>query len=106
MSTKANKKRIRERFRSAVFARDAHRCVLCSSPAVDAHHITDRSELPSGGYVRSNGISLCAACHMLAEVYHSTGSAHPGYSPDDLYARIGSSYEQARADSESLSRKQ
>lgn len=64
--------------------------------ALDAHHITDRNDMPNGGYVAENGISLCdAGCHVLAEVYHQTGTAHPGFAPADLYAQIGSSYEEA-----------
>ena len=64
---------------------------------LDAHHITDRNPMPNGGYVVENGISLCDdGCHILAEVFHQTGSPHPGYAPADLYAKIGSSYEQAQ----------
>jgi hypothetical protein len=89
------KKRVRSAFRSAVFARDGHRCVMCGGPAVDPHHITDRSLMPNGGYVVENGVSLCAPCHELAEYFHVLGEAYPGYSPADLYDRIGSSYEEA-----------
>jgi hypothetical protein len=62
---------------------------------LDAHHITDRNLMPHGGYVAENGISLCAGCHQLAEVYHSTGIAAEGFHPDDLYRIIGSSLEKA-----------
>jgi hypothetical protein len=55
-----------------------------------------------GGYVKENGISLCASCHELAEHFHSTGEVHPGYAPEDLYRRIGSSHEQAVEASERL----
>ena len=58
--------------------------------------------MPNGGYVKENGISLCPSCHEKAEVFHSTGSALPGWSPDDLYARIGSSRELAEAASRRL----
>lgn len=98
----AKKKKVRAAFRDAVFGRDGGRCACCGAPAVDPHHITDRSLMPHGGYVAENGISLCAACHELAEAFHATGTAHPGYAPEDLYARIGSSEEQARAASERL----
>jgi hypothetical protein len=64
-------------------------------PALDAHHITDRNLMPNGGYVKENGISLCGDCHEKAEEYHRTGVAIQGYSPDDLYAVIGSSYDDA-----------
>ena len=102
------KKRVRAAFRAAVFGRDGYRCVGCgfrSSPEaaereLDAHHITDRREMPDGGYVRENGISLCKVgddCHRKAEQYHSTGTAAPGFGPDELYEKIGSSYEAAYA---------
>ena len=96
------KKRIRAAFAAVVFGRDRHRCVTCGQPAVDPHHVTDRNEMPNGGYVAENGISLCAPCHELAERFHATGTAHPGYSPEELYAKIGSSYEIAHAASERL----
>jgi 5-methylcytosine-specific restriction endonuclease McrA len=113
------KKQVRAAFRAAVFCRDRYCCVVCGKPGqdrqggdghkvyhksvpaeklvlLDAHHITDRNEMPNGGYVKENGISLCDdGCHLLAEVYHKTGTAHPGFSPEDLYARIGTSFEEA-----------
>jgi hypothetical protein len=96
------KKRVRAAFAAAVFGRDGHRCVTCGAPAVDPHHITDRNEMPNGGYVAENGISLCGPCHERAEQFHATGTAYPGHAPEDLYARIGSSYEKALAASERL----
>lgn len=98
------KKEIRSKFRDAVFARDRHRCRMCDETAynrpdgtysLDAHHIVDRNEIPNGGYVKENGISLCPNCHSLAEEFHKTGVPYPGYSPDELYAKIGSSLELA-----------
>jgi 5-methylcytosine-specific restriction endonuclease McrA len=62
-----NKKAIRERFRAEVFGRDQHKCVICKEPAVDAHHIMDRSLWPDGGYLINNGVSLCAKDHKKAE---------------------------------------
>jgi len=63
---------------------------------LDAHHITDRNDMPNGGYVKENSISLCDDdCHLLAEVYHQTGIPHPGYSPTDLYTKIGVSFDEA-----------
>ena len=98
-----SKKLIRSKFRSVVFARDKNLCVLCKSPAVDAHHITDRYLMPNGGYVLENGISLCAVCHKRAEEYHRTkGWCLPGYYPDDLYHKIGSSLELAHIKSKEL----
>ena len=91
------KKLIRAAFRDATFKRDGHKCKVCkaSDKPLDAHHITDRNLMPNGGYVAENGISLCPTCHEKAEVYHSTGTALPGFAPEDLYKMIGSSYELA-----------
>jgi len=98
----SEKKLIRQRFRDTVFDRDGHRCKGCGwslfregEVELDAHHITDRNQMPNGGYVKENGISLCPTCHEKAEVFHSTGTALPGWAPEDLYKMIGSSYEQA-----------
>lgn len=90
-----SKKAIREAFRLAVFKREKGKCRKCGALAVDAHHITDRREMPNGGYVLENGIALCAKCHELAEVFHSTGVPHPGMAPADLYAMVGSTHERA-----------
>jgi hypothetical protein len=120
----SGKKRVRAAFRSAVFERARYRCDMCGKPGkdrqggdrhstyhaddpslvpLDAHHITDRNEMPNGGYVKENGISLCDdGCHILAEVNHQTGTPHSGFSPTDLYSRIGSSYEVAHRSSSEL----
>lgn len=90
-----NKKLIRQAFRDAVFARDGYKCKICGFDeieALDAHHITDRNEMPNGGYVLENGITLCTInCHQMAEEFHKTGAACPGFRPNDLYRLIGSS---------------
>lgn len=104
------KKQVRANFRNACYKRDKYCCAMCgfqSSPEkaedeLDAHHICDRNEMPNGGYVKENGISLCAECHEKAEFFHSLGEAYPGYAPEDLYIKIGSSYECAYAASERL----
>lgn len=101
----AQKKLIRENFRNRVFARDNHQCKVegCGiKEDLDAHHITDRNEMPNGGYVVENGISLCPTHHEMAEVYHSTGEALPRFHPNDLYILIDSSYELAFLASERL----
>lgn len=104
------KKEVRERFRNEVFKRDKYCCVCCgfksnkekANEELDSHHITDRTEIINGGYVKENGITLCAECHWKAEQYHSTGTAYPGYSPEALYSKIGSSFEEAWKASEQL----
>ena len=96
------KKLIRERFRNDVFERDNHKCKVCGNSAQDAHHITDRNEMPNGGYVKENGISLCSDCHIKAEQYHITDGKNwiNGYHPSELYGLINSSYEIAYKKSE------
>lgn len=92
---------MRERFREAVFARDNHTCRTCSDKVgpMDAHHITDRNEMPNGGYVKENGITLCPKCHVKAEEYHKSNGLNwiEGFHPNDLYKLIASSYARAVA---------
>jgi len=57
----------RDEFRSAVFERDHHRCVVCGALAVDAHHLIERRLWADLGYHLDNGVSLCADCHLQAE---------------------------------------
>lgn len=104
-----SKKQIRAKFREAVFRRDKYTCRGCGkrfSPEtaqdnLDAHHITNRNDMPNGGYVKENGISLCKngeSCHQKAEAVLN-GDSIDGFSPDELYRKIGSSYELARKSS-------
>lgn len=120
---KTRKREIRRQFRDAVFKRDGYRCVVCgfqSSPEraedeMDAHHVTPREEMPNGGYVRENGVTLCdptktggqpsESCHWRAEwVLQNPGPyvKFGRYTPEALYQVIGSSREQATAASERL----
>lgn len=110
------KRQTREAFRRAVFERDQYTCRVCgrrwgpgdadpSLRRINAHHITDRTEMPGGGYVPENGITLCEdPCHMRVELFHySKGYRwHEGLHPDDLYSKIGSSHEAALRASRSL----
>ena len=96
MSTKMLHKQWRKDFRNGVFSRDNNFCKACGKSVQDAHHITDRHEMPNGGYVLSNGISLCGDCHIKAE------TNQVGYSTKDLYILIKSSYEKAFVDSNNL----
>jgi len=100
-----NKKLIRQQFRNAVFKRDAYKCIFCDADnELNAHHITDRNEMPNGGYVLENGATLCPQHHMMAEKFHISGGKEwePGFHPDDLYKEIGSSKEKAIEVSEKL----
>lgn len=58
----------RDSFRTEVFSRDSHRCVVCKASAVDAHHLIERRLWTDGGYYLANGVSLCSDCHMKAEL--------------------------------------
>ncbi len=57
----------RDEFRKQVFNRDNNKCVICSEPAVDAHHIIERRLWPDSGYYLNNGASVCSAHHFLCE---------------------------------------
>lgn len=120
----SNKKDIRKKFKEDVFKRDKYTCRICGNgphktncdEVFDAHHITDRGEMPKGGYVKENGITLCKynfgvafttekdSCHMKAEKFHiSEGKEwEDGMHPDDLYKLIGSSKDEAIKASEKL----
>jgi len=97
-----HKQKVRQEFRDTVFSRDKHKCVFCNIVEnLDAHHITDRNLMPNGGYVKENGITLCPEHHLLAEEYHQ-GNIIEGWTPNDLYKKIKSSYESAVKASERL----
>ena len=102
-----NKKQIRNSFRNEVFKRDKYKCVICKKSGkcrqtgefqnepvcfLDAHHITNRDDMPNGGYHKSNGITLCDDCHIEAERFLSNQSTNVKFSPETLYKKIGSSY--------------
>lgn len=97
-----DKKLIRQAFRDACFKRDQYRCAYCKwkpkpeniEKELDVHHITNRNDMPNGGYVLENGISLCARCHYNAEQYLQIGSCMD-FAASKLYIIINSSYERA-----------
>jgi hypothetical protein len=106
---KEKKKLIRKLFRISCLERDGYKCAVCGyfpdDPSVlDVHHIKNRGDMPNGGYVCENGISLCPNCHVKAESGHATGIVSSGYSEHDLYSIIGSSYNKAVEASERLTR--
>ena len=100
------KQQIRQKFRDDVFERDDHKCKCCGSSEgkLDAHHIVDRNDMPNGGYVKENGITLCESCHELAEEWHSSGGKTwaENMHPIDLYNLIGSNVRTATDASERL----
>lgn len=57
----------RSEFRKQVFDRDHNQCVICSSPAKDAHHVLERRLWSDGGYHVDNGVSVCGFCHIKCE---------------------------------------
>ena len=88
------KEKIRNKFKNDVFERDNHKCLFCGKDAVDAHHIIDRNEMPNGGYVKENGISVCEEHHLKCEKYHMSDGKQwdIGFHLNDLYEKIKSSY--------------
>ena len=105
MTGKQNHKRWRKQFNEDCLERDGHKCVFCDvTEDLDVHHITDRHEMPNGGYVMSNGITLCKQHHMMAEEYHMSNGEKctEGMFPIDLYVKIGTTYEIAIIDSKNL----
>lgn len=63
---------------------------------LDAHHVTPREDMPNGGYVKENGISLCKnQCHLKAEEYLQGTALHEGFSPEELYKKIRSDHVRA-----------
>jgi hypothetical protein len=103
MSTKQDHKRWRKEFNEKCLKRDGAKCVFCEiKEDLDVHHITNRKDVPNGGYAPTNGITLCSEHHWEAEQFHMSGVAKPGFSPEDLYKKIGSSYEKAVQDCEGL----
>lgn len=97
-----DKQRTREAFKEEVFTRDLYTCRGCGRTprtdgwvALDAHHITPREEMPNGGYVKENGITLCEACHELAEyvlTHFKNSTLRPLFHKDFLYGLIGGSH--------------
>lgn len=130
----SKKKEIRKTFKDEVFKRDNYTCKVCGNGPYkeladrffDAHHITDRSEMPNGGYVKENGITVCkepkgliskdgidgitdfeiqsSSCHMKCEIFHISSGTEwdKGLHPDDLYIKINSSKSLAIEKSELL----
>ncbi len=97
-----HKKLIRAKFRNDSFKRDHYTCKCCglkgTEETLDCHHVSPRISMPHGGYVKENGITLCKignpSCHEKAEAYLN-GEIIEGFSPEELYRKIGSSYELA-----------
>ncbi len=92
---KANKKEVRRQFRIDCLGRDNIRCRVCGLALppykLEVHHITNRNEMPGGGYVKENGITLCTDCHLRAEYVLNKNIVDSIYRPENLYNIIGSS---------------
>lgn len=89
-----NKKEVRKRFNERCRGRDMVCRVCNATDNLEVHHITNRNEMPNGGYVPENGITLCPAHHLLAE---------QGVIPVQAqYAMINSNYEKAWKSSTAL----
>lgn len=57
-----------------------------------------------GGYVATNGISLCNGCHVCAEARLNGGQVADIFEPANLYKRINFSRELAEKESYALSK--
>lgn len=99
----AAKKAMRAKFNSDCLKRDKYACVICGNKSnpetgldvpLEVHHITNRNDMPNGGYVKENGITVCGPCHYHVERGIMT--------PYTLYTMISSSYEKALSASERL----
>jgi len=107
-STKQNHKRWRKEFNEACFERDNHKCVFCNETEdIAAHHITDRHDMPNGGYVMSNGITLCPEHHKVCEANMGrevSWKTEYGdfFTQTELYIKINSTFATAYNDSLNL----
>lgn len=97
MADKQQERIWRAAFNQAVFKRDGHVCRICGKAGDDlvAHHIFDRHDFPNGGYAPENGITVCPDCHWKAEDEHRGFDPEPGYSRAELYALIGTTFDEA-----------
>jgi len=99
------KRNLRKQFNKDCLERDDNKCRVCDDEEATAvHHITDRKEMPNGGYHYKNGISLCDECHKKAEIFHMTSGKKwaANMHPNDLYNIIDSSKEEAVKECEKL----
>lgn len=95
------KKEIRKNFRNSCLKRDNFKCRVCQiSGGLDVHHIINRNNIPNGGYVIENGISLCSDCHFKAETFEIHNEEN--YSPENLFSLINSNKELAIKKSNNL----
>jgi len=101
----SSKKQIRENFRNVCLQRDNNSCRVYGAKNchLDVHHIVDRHDMPNGGYVLENGISLCPECHLKAEAWHQNLVVPSGFLPQELFALIGSDLDAAYEASHLLS---
>jgi hypothetical protein len=93
------KRQIRVAFRIAVFKRDRYRCAMCGRPGkdrqggdahetfhvsradlaeLDAHHVTDRNEMPNGGYVQKMASRFVRRAIFLPRSFMTPGPPIPG----------------------------
>lgn len=78
--------------KQAVQFRDGDNCALCQSPKrLLLHFILPDTNFYNGGFIEENAILLCFRCEIKARAYHTGYVIEKGYSPEDLYNRIGSS---------------
>jgi len=57
----------RAEFSKQVLARSQGKCVFCTRPAIDPHHILERKLFVDGGYYLFNGAAVCEEHHWQCE---------------------------------------
>jgi len=62
--------------------RDRHICLMCQEPATSrrlmhAHHLDRKVDFPEKAVDLSNGVCLCADCHL--RIVHSTEKHHKAF---------------------------
>ena len=81
-------------FDNLVAQRDGRTCRKCgATKSVHAHNITPRKELPKFGNSIYNAVMLCHECRHIAGL-----GKNECYTPEVLYALIGSSLEKTIED--------
>ena len=91
-----------EQFKACIFKRDYNRCKVCGDEKdLVIHYICD--DLPNGGHVSENTITLCPRCKEHADACKlSKAFDHNGFKSDAFFNYIGSNLRMAKKASEKL----
>jgi 5-methylcytosine-specific restriction endonuclease McrA len=94
------KQRFLDSFQDAVFKRDHNKCAHCgSADGITFFLISPRGEMPNGGYVLENAVTLCHDCYKRAKYFYGkmpdNAWRYPDHDPRELYKLIGSDFDMA-----------